>query len=158
MKPIVLSADTARAVCQRFATTYPSLRKGSGVVWIERGAGRVILAAKDAESLTVFCHLLAPLPLTDFQRRISEPKWEAEAMRFMVPFDNLRTAAMSARDTLSLTPEGAHSGQLLLCRFLVLDPTNFPPVLPLLADLREGWSTVLLHTGRVDVAALAAES
>ena len=157
MTPVLLPAATVQAVCRRLSTTYRGIAL-SEYVSVTRGAGRVVLSATDYHTLSLFCHLPAPLPVTDFQRRLVEPKWKAEAVAFLVPFAHLRNAA-TARGAvrLSLLPGEILSGPLRVSRWDDPDPEVFPmDALPPLAELREGWQTMTIRTGRVDVAALAA--
>jgi hypothetical protein len=158
--PIILAAVALKAACVRLSAlgTHRSENPLLHHVLVERGAGRVILAVTDLSAALIFCHLPAPLPLTDFQRKLAAIQWRQSALRFLVPLADLREAARTARGTVAITPGELLCGPLLLRRFTSPDIAEFPRILPALTSIAEGWSRREIHVGRVDVGALAAEA
>lgn len=157
--PIFIPADKLLSACNRFASfgahraEDPMLHN----VLIERGEGRVILGMSDTERALNYCWLPAPLPLTEMQRKLMRPKWQAEAVRFLVPLADLREASRKASRIVILAAGEVHSGETTLARFTAPDAAEYPAVFPPLASIAEGWTSQEIRAGRVDVMALAAE-
>ncbi|MEA3209053.1 MAG: hypothetical protein QOE70_2110 [Chthoniobacter sp.] len=157
--PIVLAVATLQTACSRLLA-FGAHRSANHLVHhvlIERGEGRVILAMTDLERALIFCHLPAPLPLTDFQRKIAAAKWKTEALRFLVPLPDLREAARKANGTVAIAPGELRCGPMPIAHFAAPDVNEFPNILPPLDTLTVGWTSLVLQTGRIDPAALAAE-
>ena len=157
--PIILAVATVQTACSRLVA-FGAHRSANPLlhhVLIERGEGRVILAMIDVERALIFCHLPAPLPLTEFQRKLAAAKWKAEALRFLVPLADLREATRKATDTVTIAPGELRWGPLALCRFTSSDVSEYPHILPPLGTIVEGWTVREIHSGRIDPAALAAE-
>lgn len=158
--PIVVPAAVLKTVCVRLAAlgAHRSANPLLHHVLIERGEGRVLLAMTNLSTATIFCHLPAPLPITEFQRRLLAIQWRQSALRFLAPLADLREAARAARGTVTITPGELFCGPLLLSRYATPDAGDFPRILPALATIPEGWTSREIHVGRVNVAALAAEA
>ena len=159
MKPITLPVELLTSICAAFVKL-GVLRAENALLHhalIERGQGRVILAATDLSSGLIYCHLPAPLPLTEFQRKLASVQWRAESMRFLVPIADLRDAARKARGLVTILPGDLRSGPMPLARFTAPDVNDFPRILPPLDSIRSGWTSRIIHTGRVDPSALADE-
>jgi hypothetical protein len=159
VKPITLSAELLASVCTAFAK-FGVLREDNPLLHhalVEREQGRVILAATNLSSALIYCHLPTPLPLTEMQRKLAAAQWRAEAMRFLAPIADLREAARKAQGLVTILPCELRSGPLPLARFTAPDVNDFPHILPTLDSIRVGWTSRLIHTGRVDPSALADE-
>ncbi|MEA3207842.1 MAG: hypothetical protein QOE70_899 [Chthoniobacter sp.] len=159
MKPITLPIELLASICAAFVKL-GVLRADNSLLHhalVERGQGRVILAATDFSSALIYCHLPVPLPLTELQGKLAAVQWRAEAMRFLVPIADLREAARKAQGLITILPGELRSGPLPLARFTAPDVNDFPRVLPLLDSIRVGWTSRIIHTGRVDPSALAEE-
>jgi hypothetical protein len=157
--PIFIPADKLLSACSRF-TSFGAHRSEDPMlhnVLVERGEGRVILGMSNVERFIVYCWMPVPLPLTEMQRKLMRPKWQLDAVRFLIPLADLREANRKAGGLIALNPGEIHTGTVSLARFTAPDAAEYPAVFPPLPSITEGWSSQAVRAGRVDVMALAAE-
>ena len=159
MKPITIPAELLASITAGFVkfgvlkSDDPLLRH----VLVERAEGRVILAVTNLASALIYLHLPAPLPLTEIQRKMMSVQWRAEASRFLLPLADLHTAAKKAKGLVTLAPGDLRCGPMPLASFSAPDVNDFPRILPPLDEIKVGFTTRRIHTGRVDPTELGDE-
>ncbi|MGB8169509.1 MAG: hypothetical protein WCF18_18560 [Chthoniobacteraceae bacterium] len=159
MKPISIPAELLASITAGFLK-FGAQRCDDPLLHhllVERAEGRVIFAVTNLASALIYLHLPAPLPLTEIQRKMMSVQWRADASRFLVPLADLHAAAKKARGLVSIAPGDLRCGPMPLGSFTTPDVNDFPRILPPLDELKVGFTTRRIHTGRVDPTELGDE-